>query len=167
VGRGLRFLGHMNNFEDAVLGGWQLNGIFQNHSGQPFTPILAIDNTNTQENADRPNLVGDPFASSASCHTRTPTCWVNAAAFATPAPYTFGNAGTDEVRGPGFNQLDFAVAKNFALSERQRLEFRAEAFNIFNHVNLDTPGATLSSSFGIITSAEPSRQLQFGLRYAF
>jgi hypothetical protein len=144
-----------------------LNGIFQNHSGQPFTPILATDNTNTQEDVDRPNLVGDPFTSTATCHTKTPNCWVNSAAFATPPLYTFGNAGTDEVSGPGFNELDFAIAKNFAVGENRHIEFRSEAFNVFNHPNFDNPNATLTSSFGVITSAEASRQLQFGLRFVF
>jgi hypothetical protein len=157
----------MNRVANAILGGWQLNGIYQYHSGLPFTPILAIDNTNTQVNSDRPNLVGNPYQSTATCQTLTPNCWVNPAAFATPAQYTFGTAGKNEVRGPTFSQLDFAMAKNFMLSEKFRLEFRAEAFNVLNHVNFDNPNATLSSSFGVITTAEPSRQLQFGARLMF
>jgi hypothetical protein len=166
-GRGLKFLNQMNTIEDTVLGGWQLNGIFQSHSGQPFTPILSTDNTNTQENSDRPNLVGDPYASTATCTTKTPTCWINAAAFATPAAYTFGTAGTGEERGPGFNELDFALAKNFSLLKERHLQFRAEAFNLLNHPNFDNPTATLSSSFGKISTAEPSRQVQLGLRFVF
>jgi hypothetical protein len=166
-GREAEFLNNMNRLEDAFLGGWQLNGIFQSYSGQPFTPILPIDNTNTQENSDRPNLIGNPFASTPTCKTKTPTCWANAAAFATPPAYTFGNAGTDEVRGPGFNELDFAVAKNLAVGESKHVELRAEAFNIFNHPNFDIPNATLSSSFGTITSAEAAREIQFGLRFVF
>jgi hypothetical protein len=166
-GTGLTYLNHMNRVANAILGGWQLNGIYQYHSGLPFTPILAIDNTNTQVNSDRPNLVGNPYQSTATCQTLTPNCWVNPAAFATPAQYTFGTAGKNEVRGPTFSQLDFAMAKNFMLSEKFRLEFRAEAFNVLNHVNFDNPNATLSSSFGVITTAEPSRQLQFGARLMF
>jgi outer membrane receptor protein involved in Fe transport len=167
VGRGLKYLNNMNRVGNAVLGGWQFNGIYQYHSGLPFTPILPIDNTNTQVNSDRPNLIGNPYQSTATCQTGTPTCWVNAAAFATPAKYTFGTAGQNELRGPAFSQLDFAMAKNFALGEKRRLEFRAEAFNVLNHVNFDNPIATLSTSFGIITTAEPSRQLQFGARFIF
>src|SRR5262249_51640275 len=92
VGNGNRFLAHLNSIADGFLGGWQINGIFQYHSGLPFTVVLPVDNTNTLLNQDRPNLVGDPYQSTASCHTRTPNCWVNAAAFATPAPFTFGTA---------------------------------------------------------------------------
>ena len=171
-GKGQMFLSHLNPVGDAVLGGWQFNGIYQYHSGLPFTAILPIDNTNTLVAQDRPNLVGNPNQSSASCQTGTPTCWVNPAAFATPAPYTFGNAGKDELRGPTFSQFDFALAKNFPVGERFRIQFRAEAFNIFNKVNFNNPAtsaglATLSSSFGVITTAQPSRQMQFGFRFVF
>jgi hypothetical protein len=171
VGRGQPVLNHLNLLGDSVLGGWQANGIYQYHSGLPFTPILPIDNTNTLVNQDRPNLVGDPYQSSATCHTGTPSCWVNPAAFATPAPYTFGNAGTNEVRGPSFSELDFALAKNFQISEKYKIQFRAEAFNVFNTVNFNNPAtkgiATLSSSFGVITTAQQSRQMQFGARFTF
>ena len=167
VGKGLTFLNHLNRVGEAVLGGWQFNGIYQYHSGLPFTPILAIDNSNTLLNQDRPNLVGNPYQSTATCQTRTPTCWVNAAAFATPAQYTFGTAGKNELRGPTFSQLDLSLTKNFLFGEKRRLQFRAEAFNIFNHVNLNNPSATLSSSFGVITTAEQSRQMQFGARFVF
>jgi hypothetical protein len=171
VGKGQKLLGHMNAVGETILGGWQFNGIYQYHSGLPFNPILPIDNTNTLVNQDRPNLVGDPYQSTATCQTGTPSCWVNPAAFATPAPYTFGNAGTNEVRGPNFSQLDFAIAKNFPIGDRMKIQFRGEAFNIFNRVNFNDPGskgtAPLTSTFSVITSALPSRQMQFGLRFIF
>jgi outer membrane receptor protein involved in Fe transport len=167
IGKGKSYLPHLHGVGDAILGGWQINGIFQYHSGLPWTPILATDNTNTQVNQDRPNLVGDPYASTDKCHTRTPTCWANAAAFATPALYTFGTAGKNELRGPTFSQVDASLSKSFTFSETMKLQFRAEAFNLFNHVNYDLPSATLSSTFGVITSAQASRQLQFGFRFIF
>jgi hypothetical protein len=167
VGSQRTFMSNAHGLQQAVLGGWQLNGIYQYRSGQPFTPVLAIDNTNTQQNQDRPNQVGDPFLSTSSCQTRTPTCWANAAAFATPAPFTFGTAPKNGVRGPSFSQLDFGLAKNFPFGENRKVEFRAEAFNILNHVNLNNPVATLSSSFGVISTAENPRQMQFGLRFVF
>ena len=169
-GKNRKFLSNMNGVEEALLGGWQLNGILTLHSGQPFTPVLPVDNSNTGQNSDRPNEVGDPFQSTATCQTRTPACWANAAAFVTPPQYTFGTAGRNEVRGPGTEELDFAVAKNFPVTlfgEARRFEFRAEAFNIFNRVNFDNPTNTLNASFGRILTAEPSRQLQLGLRFVF
>jgi hypothetical protein len=182
VGRDGKFLNHMNSVGEAILGGWETNGIYQYHSGQPFTPILAYDETNTLENQDRPNLVGNPFASTSTCKTRTASCWMNIAAFAVPGVptgtscpiatcrtsfYTFGTAGKGEIRGPTFNELDFAISKNFAVGEGKKIEFRAEAFNILNHPNWDNPSATLSSSFGVIATAEASRQMQFGARFVF
>ena len=170
-GKTQALLNHLNRVGEAALGGWQINGIYQYHSGLPFNPILPIDNTNTLVNQDRPNLVGNPYQSTASCQTGTPTCWVNPAAFATPAPYTFGTAGTNEVRGPNFSQLDFAIAKNFFVGDKFKVQFRGEAFNIFNRVNFNDPGskgsAPLTSTFSVITSAQPSRQMQFGVRFTF
>ena len=103
VGKGLSYLNSMNRVGEAVLGGWQLNGIYQYHMGLPFTPILPIDNSNTLLNQDRPNLVGNAYQSTATCQTKSPTCWANAAAFATPAPYTFGTAGKNRVKRTGFH----------------------------------------------------------------
>lgn len=173
LGKGQKFLNSMNSVGNAILGGWQVNGIYQYHSGMPFSVILPTDNSNTLENQDRPNVVGNPYESTATCQVGTPTCWINPAAFAVPAKYTFGDAGKNQFRGPTFSQLDFSMAKNFQVTEKYRLEFRAEAFNILNQVNFDNPTsssaqtATLSSTFGVITSAEASRQFQFGARFVF
>jgi hypothetical protein len=181
VGKGGRFLNHMNAIGEGFLGGWQLNGIFQYHSGQAFTPILAYDETNTLENQDRPDLIGNPFTSTPTCETKTANCWVNIAAFGVPGTtpaacpiqtcrtsfYAFGTAGKGELRGPTYTDLDFAIEKHFTVGEGKRVEVRGEAFNIANHPNWNNPGATLSSSFGVITSAQPSRQIQLGARYVF
>ena len=152
-GNGKKYLANMNRLGQAVLGGWELNGILTLHSGNPFTPVLAVDNSNTGEFKDLPNVVGNPYQSSATCQTRTPTCWVNPAAFAIPAPYTYGNAGRDDLFGPGFRELDFAMDKSFPFLETRRVEFRAEAFNLFNNVNFDTPDNTIGAEFGKIFSA--------------
>ncbi len=172
-GRGEKFLSGLNPVGNAILGGWQVNGIYQYHSGMPFSVILPNDNSNTLQNQDRPNIVGNPYQSSATCQVGTPNCWLNPAAFVAPAPYHFGTAGKNEFRGPTFSQLDFSLTKNIQVKDRYRVEFRAEVFNIFNKVNFDNPTgssaqtATLSSTFGVITSAESSRQFQFGSRFTF
>jgi hypothetical protein len=78
---------------------------------------------------------------------------------------TFGTAGINYLWGPGSKNLDFAVLKEFHLTESSRLEFRAEFFNAFNFVNFHNPGATLGTpNYGIITSAGTSREIQFGLK---
>jgi hypothetical protein len=75
------------------------------------------------------------------------------------------------VRGPAFTEFDFALAKNFPIGEKYKIQFRAEAFNIFNNVNFNNPAtkgiAQLTSSFGVISTAQPSRQMQFGARLTF
>ena len=84
-------------------------------------------------------------------------------------PSPFGNAGRNTVRADELFQLDFAIAKNFRLPfEGASLQFRAEAFNLFNKTNLRAPDGNLSNTtFGKITSANDSRQLQLGLKFAF
>jgi hypothetical protein len=175
-GKGQKFLGGMNSFGNAILGGWQANGIYQYHSGQPFSVILSSDNSNTLENQDRPNITGNPFQSSATCTVGTVTCWINPDAFSKPAPYTFGTAGKNEFRGPTFSQLDFALQKNVFFKEKYRVELRMEIFNILNEVNLDNPTgssaqtaifSSAASPVGVISTAESSRQMQFGVRFNF
>jgi hypothetical protein len=80
----------------------------------------------------------------------------------------FGNAGRNVARGPAFVNLDLSLMKNFVLSERVRLQFRAEAFNVANHANFGLPVADLASpNFGRILSASPARLMQFALKLVF
>jgi hypothetical protein len=104
--------------------------------------------------------------------------WFDTTAFANPALYTFGNTprAISEVRTPGAVIVDLSLFKTFVLNDRVRLQFRAEAFNAPNRVNLGRPNMTFSpgpdglnrsDSFGRITSSRDPRQLQFGLRLVF
>jgi hypothetical protein len=168
-GPGRRFWNGASGAAARLLEGWQVNGILTLQAGQPFTPVLAIDNSNTGQLQDRPNLIGDPYASGAGCpETRTANCWVNPAAFARPDAMTFGNAGRNSLRGPGFQNVDFSIVKNTALSGLGQLQFRLEFFNLFNWTNYDNPNRTaLTPNFGRIFSAGPPRQIQLGLRFMF
>ena len=168
-GPGRRFLSDAPSFAARLLEGWQANAILTLQGGQPFTPVLAIDNSNTGQFQDRPNLIGDPYATSAACPaTRTANCWVNPAAFAAAAPLTFGNAGRNSLRGPGTKNVDFSLVKNTPFGGGRRLQFRAEFFNLFNFINYDNPNRTaLTPNFGRIFSAGPPRQVQLGLRLIF
>jgi hypothetical protein len=128
-----------------------------------------IDNSGTGRSPlgfganDRPNLVGDPNLSG-----RTPEQWFNTSAFVFPPPGSFGNAGRNILDGPGFQNVNVSLLKNTALSERLNLQFRAEAFNLFNHPNLNLPDNFLGSpSFGRISSARDPRHLQFGVKLLF
>lgn len=101
----------------------------------------------------------------------TPNRWFNPNAFLLPIAGTFGNAGRDQFIGPGLTTFDTSLFKKISLNERWNLQFRAEAFNIFNHANFATPslavfsGSNVSPSAGIITrTATSSRQIQFALK---
>jgi hypothetical protein len=98
--------------------------------------------------------------------------WFNPCAFMA-APGTFGNNGRDNLLGPAYYNLDFSLLKDFSITERQRLQFRAEAFNLLNHPLFDLPTNNFdSANFGKILSANaygtrPPRQIQLGLKYIF
>jgi hypothetical protein len=99
---------------------------------------------------------------------RTPQRWFDTGAFVLPLPGQFGNAGRNIVIGPAYDNVDFSLIKNIAISDRHQLELRAEVFNLFNHPNLDIPVRIFGSpSFGQITTANFSRQIQFGIKYQF
>ncbi|MFN2446607.1 MAG: TonB-dependent receptor domain-containing protein [Vicinamibacterales bacterium] len=152
-----------------LLEGWQANAILTFQGGQPFTPVLAVDNSNTGQFQDRPNVIGDPYEPGPGClETRTANCWVNPAAFALADAFTFGNAGRNSLRGPGTKNVDVSLVKNTPLAAGRQLQFRAEFFNVFNWVNYDNPNRTaLTPNFGRIFSAGPPRQIQLGLRFIF
>jgi hypothetical protein len=187
VGRGRRFLGHVNGVGDAVLGGWQLSGITSAHSGEAFTPILSFDPTNTGSMSPRPDVVADPtnFSFNTSGQTalgcppgkQTLACWFNQSAYIIPplAPgqssaHAFGNASRSSLRGPDLVDFDFALLKDFRLTERNRLEFRAEFFNLFNRPNFAIPGNTVDVPGGASVSStvpDNQREIQFALKWLF
>lgn len=102
---------------------------------------------------------------------RSPDLWFDINAFASPADFTFGNAGRNILTGPGETILDGSIRKEFNLLKEQKLEFRAEFFNMLNHPYFDQPDNSLDDgpgAFGTITSLSiPMRQVQFGLKYRF
>ncbi len=153
---------------------WQLNGIATYNSGTPFT---VSDSTNValQANsppisgfpASRPNVIGDPNAG-----PRTADEWLSRSSFERLDIQTqagqFGNAGRNIARGPSYANIDVSFVRDFDLSTQTRLQFRAEIFNVLNHVNLGLPVADLNSpSFGRILSAGPARLMQFGVKLMF
>jgi hypothetical protein len=154
----------------AVTRNWQVTTIFQAQSGFPFTISVFGDTANTGtvlgENPDRANYTGQPVFPAG---TQTAGEWFNPKAFAAPAPYTYGNLGRNTVYGPGMQTLDFAVGRDFGITERARLHVRMEAFNGLNKVNLGTPNRFVNTAqFGTITESQtPGRQIQLSARLAF
>jgi hypothetical protein len=149
--------------------GWQLTTIGTLQAGLP----VAVTGANNFL-ASRPNSTGQ----SAKISNPTAAKWFNTDVFMNPPEYTFGNVGRTlpDVRAPGTINWDISVLKSVLVTERVNLQLRAEAFNVFNHVNLGLPnsgfvagpdGKNSSGSFGVITSARDPRQIQLGLKVRF
>jgi hypothetical protein len=163
-----------NRVMNAVLGGWHVGGIYTLASGFPFSPYQNNDSSNTgTQGIPRPNQIRDGNLPSGQ---RTRDHWFDVSAFVpidteNGDPFAFGNAARNSLIGPGQNVLDWELRKEFKIAESQRLEFRTEFFNAFNHPNFAQPDNFVDDgpdSAGVITSvAIPMRQIQFGLKYSF
>ena len=173
LGKGKALLGDATGPVQQIVGGWQVAGITSVSSGNWFTPTDSNNNSNSDGfEGQLPNVVADPNG-----HHCQPGTFFNTCAFVNPAFGTFGNAGRNSVRGPGFQIWDFSVFKMFQVNERAHLEFRTEFFNLPNHTNflLSKSGPQQSnnstvlgaSQFGLLTAARPSRQIQFALKLSF
>ena len=186
----------LTGIADKILGGWQFGGIFTAQDGTPFTPVLAGDplGLNSTDPWAYPDLVNGPGCSSrvnpgnvqnyikVQCFNVTPAVLFNGIHY-----IRLGNAGRNEVKGPGLVELDFSLFKTIAVSEKVHVQFRAEAFNIINHPNFASPvdngqnfildptisgigivpasSLTDAISTGTLDStATTSRQLQFALK---
>jgi hypothetical protein len=120
-------------------------------------------------NASRAHLIVDNGPANLPVAERTINRWFNTAAFATPANYTWGNSGVNILDSPGLAQFDLALQKLFPIREGMTLQFRAEAANLFNRVNLGMPAATIGASgFGSIRSLNgDARNMQLAMRLQF
>jgi hypothetical protein len=163
-GRSRHFGSNANRFLNTALGGWQLALYQHARSGQPLT--ITNNNGNLGNGfSSRADLVGDPHVSNPSASE-----WFNPAAFAPAALYTFGNSSVGNIDGPGFFQLDSGLSKKFFVRENKYFQFRWEAFNLLNRVNLrgDALDQNVNdSNLGKIFSAETARYMQFGLKFLF
>jgi len=188
-GRGRQFGSDWRGVKDGVLGGWQLSSIVSIRGGEVETAYMgAGDLSNTGSFGYRPDQiaastdfsVGVSEQAALGCPTpghRSLTCWYNPAAFATPplAPgqvnaHIFGRSGQGDIRGPGQVDFDFGIMKQFSLTERQKLDFRTEFFNAFNHPQFQIPNSNPDSPGGAsVTSTLPDnqREIQFSLRWTF
>jgi len=151
-----------------VLGGWQLTGIATIQSGYPFTVIDTGDpSRDTVADNDRTDVSGDPNLPTGD---RTPDKWFNTAAFTRFVPPALGNAPRNIVEADGIINFDMGLHKDFKVTEKSRIEFRWEIFNVFNHPNFGTPVNDLNAttSFGrVLKTSTPERQMQFGLKFLF
>ena len=168
IGKG-KHIDISNGFLNAVIGGWQLDSIVTMQTGVPVVVTGANNNL-----ATRPNSTGK----SAKLSDPTADRWFDTSAFVNPASYTYGNLGRvlPDVRNPGIVQVDLSIIKNWRIKERGNLQFRAESFNVANHVNLGLASATFSpganglnssGTFGTITTARSPRNIQLGMKLTF
>lgn len=152
-----------------VAGGWQINAIGTMQTGRPLSVSGASNFL-----ANRPNSTG----TSAKLDNATANEWFDTRQFVNPPNFTYGNLGRvlPDVREPGIVNWDISMVKNTELTERVNLQFRAESFNTLNHVNLGRPntsfspgpdGYNRSGTFGVITSADDGRIVQFGMKLIF
>lgn len=177
----------------TLLGGWQYSGIFTFATGSPFTPAYFIDNAGvangTASYGAYANIIGDPNANIP--HVAGALQLYNQNAFTAPTALTFGDAGRNSLRNPNRTNFDMALFKHFAIKESMAFEFRAEAYNVFNHTqfgyiagdggsgasnsNLNSgtntcgaaPCGAAGDQFLQVLSAHNARILQLGLKFIF
>lgn len=147
-----------------VLGGWSLSGVFAVKAGQPFS-VSATDLTNTGAyHATRANRScnGNDFAQ------RSRSEWFNTSCYSQPEPYEFGSEPRNDLVGPRNTSANMSLFKNFLIHESTSLQFRADAFGVFNHPLPNNPNANVNrSNNGIITSYDGARYLQLSLKLLF
>ncbi len=166
IGKGQKYL-NQGGVTDAILGGWHIGGIVTFRSGFPFSPLTGNgDPTNT---GSQGLLRTDRTGSGHLAHP-SPNLWFNINDFPEPIGH-FGNAGKNILEGPGEKGADLSARKFFNVSERVRLEFRAEFFNAFNHPVFSQPDNYVTDgpgAAGVITGTViPQRQVQFALKVEF
>jgi hypothetical protein len=179
----LPFFRDSSHLTKGLLGGWEFAAIITAESGAPINLGLSGPNASSiiGNSGNRPDVTGS------ITYPHTANQWFNTSVFSFPAcatgPDCYGNLPFDAITGPGRQNWDLSLLKNFAFTERFRVEFRVEAFNIWNHPQLEansdlggisnnwagcvpgTPGCT--SNFGAITQAYDPRELQLGLKLIF
>ncbi len=168
-GHGRPFGSSSSAVVNALLGGWQTNGIVTIQTGNPLDPTTGLQLSGTQTGT-RPDVTCNP-----NDFTHDPAKWFNTSCFNNNFIGRYGTSGRNIIFGAPTHDFDFAMLKKFTLARESRyLQFRSEIFNLFNHPNFDNPNVTdTSSTFGKITSAgvqdvrASSRQIQFALRLVF
>lgn len=167
----LPFGQNRSGFVGGLIRGWQIGGVAQFSSGLPFTPFESYDQVGDRQSDDglqKPNINGTVS------YPGTADRWFDPSVYSVPAAGVFGNARRNSLRAPGVKVADLSLIKNLKIG-RVASQFRLEAFNAFNWVNLGLPDATIFNAGGvrnstagrITTTSTPARQLQLGLKLSF
>jgi hypothetical protein len=180
-GKGKRFMGNSSRVVDLLVGGFQLSTTTNWSSGLPWTPTYGECSSDIDTGPCRPIVIGslstsvghfDPVAGSVPFYTPVAPLATNGATngpFQRPQVANFGSQ-RNPFTGPRFFNSNFSLFKNFAITERFNGQFRFEAFNVFNNVNLNNPNNCVDCGGGLITSLAPNatmRQLNFGVKFTF
>lgn len=189
-GKGKKFMGDAGHLTDLLIGGWSFNSATNLSSGLPFTPGLSSCGPSSDNGPCRPDQVGSVKDGTRSGDREAAGYWLQttggvgltaagqtAGPWGQPALDTFGNVGTNQFRGPKFFNVDAALFKDLAFTERIKAQFQFQTFNLFNHSNLDLPDGCVDchdkngnpTGFGIhnIAFGSQMRRLQFGLKLNF
>ena len=170
-GRGHKYGNDMSKVLDAVAGGWRVGIIPTIRGGFPLTLSSSNDFSGTNSFSTRPDCIAPPHVFGKKLVTLPNGTvgyqWFDPASYQDPAPGTFGNCSVSSVRGPGLQNVDLSLAKTFTLFHENKLEFRTEFINAFNHAILDAPNNGIGSNMGVITKSEGARNIQFALKYNF
>ena len=156
-----------------VLGGWTMSGILTWNDGYPYSVNGDVDSGLTGTENERADMIGKPSLGTGRSEAAKLNEWFNISSFQNAATGTFGNSPRDFLRGPGFSNLDYSLIRSFRihhgpLKETQKIDFRAEFFNLFNHPNFGMPNTGIGSpQLGQILTANSPRILQFALKYIF
>jgi len=170
----LPFLKNNTSAFGKVLGGWELSGVTQFQSGAPLSVWRSKDVAGVGPgNGNQPwDVNGNPIIPRGerafSESNADQNFWFDPSVFSEPAKGTFGNAGRNILRGPGFQTWTLGIRKNFPVTETTRFQFRCEIFNFPNHPNWNNPNTNpTSGSFGRVQTKSAERQIQLALKFIF
>jgi hypothetical protein len=162
-GKGKRYLGNSPGALNAVVGGWQVNGIVTLRTGFPFSVAGTDIGFLNESFGQRANVVGNPNPRGFKKNVND---WFSIPSFAQPPVGQFGNSSRDILRMPGVENVDASFFKSFQLVERLNLQTRFEGFNLFNHTNLGGPDNNLADpTVGVIGSSAPGRIIQIAAKF--
>jgi hypothetical protein len=186
-GRGRKFGANLNRLANLFAGNWDISGITAARTGEHFSTCLSFDPTNTGTYCAWPEKIGNPYDFSFNTAGQTAlgcpgghqslTCWYNPAAFTIPAlapgqtfAHQFGNSGNGVLVGPDQVNFNLALLKSFDVTERNKIQFRAEVYNLANHPQFALPSNNPDAPGGAsITATLPDnqREFQFALKWLF